>query len=117
MILYILLTGAFICSCYYTFKHFRTGSACCEVPEATKKIPVKDRNKKHYSYHYQYKIMNMTCTNCATIIENALNCIDGTYAKVNYNKRIVNIYSKTDNEKQFISAIHQSGYSILKSDF
>jgi copper chaperone CopZ len=91
------------------------GSACCGERDApVKKVKVKDKNKSHYVYSCTAYVEGMRCSNCARSVENALNSLDGIWAKANIEKKCVNILSKSlIDESLVISAVAKAGYTVL----
>ena len=90
----------------------RATSGCCDTGDNEKRIKVKDKNKDHYPYHTTLKIYDMHCQNCAIRIENAFNSQEGYYAKVDTDKNVVNILSKTKKEPdELIDIVTQAGYT------
>ena len=73
----------------YSYGHkMRHGGGCCGSHEAAeKKVKVADKNKDHYPYEVTLTIDGMTCSNCSRRVENALNRLDGVWAKVDLGER------------------------------
>lgn len=101
---------------YSYMKKLTKGGGCCgEFEEAEKKVKVKDRNKKNYPYKTIIKIDGMSCVNCATRVENALNALGDTLAEVQLGDRQATVYTKqpADLEK-FRKAVSNAGYTMLR---
>lgn len=98
-----------------TLKRILHGSACCgerNAPE--KKIKVADKNKSHYSHEYELLVDGMHCSNCVRHVENALNSIDGIWAKANLEQKKVTVLSKTVRDiSEFEKAVSNAGYTVL----
>ncbi len=98
-----------------TIKRVLYGSACCgerERPE--KKVKVKDRKKSHYCYKYKISVSGMHCSNCVRHVENALNSIEGIWAKANLGQKKVTVLSKTEYSfGDFEKFIDDAGYTAL----
>ena len=93
----------------------RHGSSCCgerDAPE--KKIKVLDKDKSNYPYRYVISVDGMHCSNCTRRVENALNSLDGLWAKANLEKKYVSVLSKKEvDEKLLTSQISEAGYTVL----
>ena len=97
-------------------KRILYGSACCgghDAPPA--KIRVHDKNKSHYPYTYVLSVDGMHCSNCSRRIENALNIMNGVWAKADLETKKVTVRSKTELNAEEISAkINEAGYTVLE---
>lgn len=111
-IIIILLTVLVCFGTYQTVKKFRKGGGCCgEHEQAKKRVSVKDKNKSHYPYSVDLKIKGMTCQNCARRVENALNTLDGIWAKVDLNSNTAHILLKQETDKkELCRMIASAGY-------
>ena len=93
----------------------KKGGGCCgDRAEAVPKAPVADRNKAHYPYAVEMKIGGMTCENCARRVENALNALDGVWARVRLDGGEAQVLCKAPPEEQALrQAVAQAGYAAL----
>lgn len=105
--------------CIFSLKSYlkKLRGGCCgaggDGPE--KKVKVADRNKEHYPYQATAEIDGMVCGNCATRVENALNSIDGVWAKVDLSKKQAAILSKQPLDEQEVrSAVRGQGYTVIR---
>lgn len=91
------------------------GSSCCGERDALpKKIKPSDKNKSHYSFEYTLSVDGMHCSNCTRRVENALNSMDGLWAKANLEKKSVSVLSKKELEPSFLETeISRAGYTVL----
>ena len=118
-VLIIILAAVIMYAVYQTVKKFRKGGGCCgEFEKSEKRTAVKDRNKSHYPYSVVLSIGGMTCENCARRVENALNSLEGVWAKVDLNSGTAKIYSKNEmDKKELCSIIAKAGYNAeLKNE-
>lgn len=95
----------------------RLSSGCCgssgEGPVKRKKVA--DKNPAHYPYEVQLTIDGMTCGNCAARVENALNELDGVWAKVDLGSQQAKVQMKSlIPESDLKNAVHQVGYTVMK---
>ena len=63
-------------------------SGCCGASSqpSVKKMKVRDKDKSHYPYSRLLKVDGMSCGNCASYVENALNSLEGVWAQVDLEK-------------------------------
>lgn len=100
---------------YHTVQKSRKGGGCCGEHETVKRISVSDRNKSHYPYQVELQISGMTCENCARRVENALNGIDGVWAKVDLGSRRARVLMKTEpDEKRIRETVSAAGYAVAE---
>ena len=113
-ILIIMLVMAAAWAVYRTVKRMRRGGGCCGGHEATeKKRTVRDRNKSHYPYEVELRIEGMTCENCARRLENALNALEGTWAKVDISSHRARVRLKMPPEETAIRrTVSDAGYIV-----
>ena len=105
--------------CVYTIysygKKLRQGGGCCGTRDAVeKKVKVSDHNRGHYPYTVTLDIDGMTCSNCSRRVENALNKMDGVWAKVNLgaHKATVRLKQEPD-EAALRAAVQGVGYTVV----
>lgn len=112
VILFIIIAVIFAIAIKIIIKRAKHGSACCGEHIMTEKSKqVKDKNKKNYPYSVKLKVTGMTCKNCAIKIENALNELDGIWAKVDKNNNTAFILSKKEiNVNELFTIIARAGY-------
>ena len=93
---------------------FKKGGGCCpEHEETVKRTVVRDRNKSHYPWKITLQIGGMTCDNCARKVENALNKLDGVWAKVSISDQKATVLCKTQPDAQLLSrTVQQAGYAV-----
>ena len=75
-----------------------------------------DKNKSHYPYEYILVVDGMRCSNCVRRVENALNSVDGFWAKANLEKKSVNVLSKTQAEASFFEKRIGEALDLTGSD-
>jgi len=111
----ILLAAAVVLSVKSIIHRIRCGSSCCGAKDApAKKVKVQDKNKSHYPNSCTLTIDGMHCGNCVRAVENALNSMDGVWAKVSLETKRAHILSKqaVDRER-FGKALADAGYTLL----
>ena len=101
----------------YSFvKKLRKGGGCCPEREVSeKKVKVADKDKSHYPYQTTLTIDGMTCANCATRVENALNSLPGVWAKVDLMGKIASVLLKQPPEADTLrKTVQDVGYTVLR---
>lgn len=99
-----------------TARNFKGDGDCCgggAKRPRIKKVRVDDTDEKHYPYETDVKIGGMTCENCVRAVENAINGIGGTWARVSLESGTAHVLSKEplDNAK-VKQAVEDAGYYI-----
>ena len=109
-----IIAAAVAWAVFHTVRKSRGGGGCCgEHEETVKRAPVKDRNKSHYPYTAELTVEGMTCENCARRVENALNALDGVWAKVDIGShRATARLKKPPEEEPLAQAIRDAGYVL-----
>lgn len=99
----------------FSIKSFlkRMSSGCCGGGDPEYRKSVKDKNKTHYPFTATLKIDGMSCKNCALHVENALNELEGVWAKVNLDKQSATVLMKSKlSDEQMARPILAAGYSV-----
>ncbi len=112
-ILIAALIAAFIIGAAAAYRRFTKGSSCCgDIAPSERSDSARDKNKSHYPFGTELVIEGMICENCAKKVENALNSLDGVYAKVDLSSSRARILTKAPaDEKALISAVARAGYT------
>lgn len=89
------------------------GENCCSsAPIAVKRTGPADKNKANYTCSATVSIQGMACKNCAARVENALNELDGIWAKVSLARSCAKVLSKKNIDEALIrDTITNAGYS------
>lgn len=97
----------------------KLASGCCGGGDAEKKIRVADKNKAHYPYAATLTVDGMMCAACETRVENALNAIDGVWAKASSSDGRVEVLMKTPvDEDAFRKVVNELGvYTLMKAEY
>lgn len=119
MATYLILAAVVLICAYAVYSYIRklrVGGGCCGEREAApKRVKVRDRDKRHYPYVLTVTVDGMVCANCARRVENALNSLDGVWARVEdvgSGRATVRTKSAPD-EAALRSAVRQAGYTVL----
>ena len=95
----------------------RLTSGCCgsSGDKAPNRVKVKDKDLSHYPHHCILKVDGMSCGNCAVHVENALNSMDGIWARVDLEAGEASVYMKQEYEdKALKDAVKDSGYTVFR---
>lgn len=116
IIIYIAAAVLIIYGIYYTVQKFRgkAKSSCCGTPEVKAVRKVEDTDESHYPYVYKLTIDGMKCSNCALNVENALDSMDGVWARVSLGQREARVLSKAKHERaDFEEALSKTAYEVI----
>lgn len=90
-------------------KHFKGEGGCCGGGGGDIAVRKKLENPKIGEYIIH--IEGMTCDNCRIRVENAINKLDGVYAKVSLKKKQAIVsYDREVDKKEIIKAVRAAGY-------
>ena len=94
----------------------RRGGGCCgEHGEDVRRRTVRDRNPAHYPYAATAEIGGMTCDNCAARVENALNALPGTWARVDLGRHSARIRCQEQPDlRKLRETVSLAGYAVLR---
>jgi copper chaperone CopZ len=115
IIIYVCAAVLIAFAVWRTVQEFRgkSRSGCCGTAEVVTAKKVVDTDASHYSYKYRLGIEGMHCSNCARSVENALNSMEGVWARVNLSRGEAEILSKQPaTEAQFRERLRKTGYSV-----
>lgn len=113
MEIFIILVIVLIC--IYSIKSYmkKLQSGCCGGESDEKRVRVRDKNPSHYPYEVNMTIKGMTCSHCKLRVENALNSLEGVWAKVDLDKGIALIRMKSEiSEEMLERAVKDAGYQV-----
>lgn len=115
-LIFALLAALLTAAVWLTIRRRKKGSACCGSPaENQKRVPAADKNPSHYPHRMQLIITGMTCENCAIRVENALNGVDGVWAKVDRGSGIADVRMKAETDLRLLAqAVAKAGYHAEK---
>ncbi len=97
----------------------KLASGCCGGGDAEKKIKVADKNRAHYPYAASLTVDGMMCAACETRVENALNTIDGVWAKASSSDGSVELLMKAPVDEELLrKTINELGvYTLMKAEY
>ena len=114
-ILILILIAVIAAAAYFSVKRLRKGGGCCgEHAAAEKRVGAKDRDPRHYPHSLTLRIGGMTCSNCARRVENALNALDGTWARADIGTHTAKVRTiNAPDEALLRRTVSDAGYSVL----
>jgi copper chaperone CopZ len=116
VVITVLAAALIVFAVYQTVQKARGKSkmaSCCGSGEPVRRKRLADRDASHYPYRYKLAIENMKCSNCAANVENALNDVEGNWAKVNLGKKEADVLSKLPRtEEDFAMALANTCYKV-----
>ncbi len=75
---------------------------------------IADTNEANYPYSVDLTILDMTCENCVKCVTDALNSIEGTWARVDLKTRSAHVLSKTPiDESAYRKVVSDAGYRAV----
>ena len=116
LLILIPLAAAVLFASLTVVRRIRKGGGCCGEHEATvRRIRVRDRNRSHYPYTVGLTVGGMTCDGCARKTENALNALDGVWARVDPSSGRGTVFCKSaPDEKTLREAVARAGYVVTE---
>ena len=110
----IILIIAILLATRQIYLRRKNGTSCCGTHEtAVRRVTVPDKNKSHYPHQIDLQIGGMTCENCARRVENALNTLDGTWAKVSISNHKAHILLKNPPDEALLArTVGDAGYAV-----
>ncbi len=97
------------------------GKSCCTDGE---RAPVRtvaasmedlDTDESHYPYRTELLIGGMSCDNCASRVERALNALPGTWSRVDLEAHTASVLTKEPLDRAACeAAVRDAGYYVMK---
>lgn len=112
----ILILVIAVFACRRMFRVFFGTSDCCGSGGAkAKRVRVADTDEAHYPYVEDVQVGGMTCPACASAVENALNALGGTWARVDADAGSAHVLSKRPLDADEIrGAVADAGYYVVR---
>lgn len=117
---YVVLVLAILLAVVYAVRSFakRLSGGCCgsSGSENVKRVRVSDKNPEHYPYAAVLTIDGMVCGGCTTRVENALNTLEGVWAKADLSQRraVVRMKREVDDADLRAAVNELKTYTVLK---
>ncbi len=101
------------------YRVFSLKDDCCgggpKEPKAkkTKPVEVEDTDEANYPHSLNVRVKGMTCEKCVERVQNALNSLPGTWARVDLATGEARILAKTPIDRDAIErAVEAAGYYV-----
>lgn len=95
-----------------------SGDGSCCGGKRTKKVKrthVEDTDEANYPYATDVSIGGMTCERCSAAVENALNGIDGVWARVDLAAKNAHVLSKQPLDMDCVKdVVREAGYYVIQ---
>lgn len=118
IVVLIIIAVIFVFALRKAYRTWTGKSSCCEGDsgiKTPKKVKVADTEEANYPYSADLKIGGMTCEKCVQHVQNALNSIDGTWARVDLDSKSAHVLSKNPiDEAAYEQAVSAAGYYIAR---
>lgn len=99
-------------------RQFKGESSCCGGDTGVKKprrVRVADTDEANYPYRDDLRIGGMMCEACARNVANAMNSVEGTWARVDWEKQTAHVLSKNPIDVDALAApVEAAGYYIVR---
>jgi Copper chaperone len=113
IILCVVIAAVVVLGVRHYRKNMRSGCCGSGGDAEPKKLKVQDRDLSHYPYEKILDVNGMTCQNCVTHVQNALNGLNGVYSKVNLERKKAVVHMKEELPDQILrKAVADAGYTV-----
>lgn len=114
LLLGLALAAVLAWAVWHSVKKAKKGGGCCGEHETVALDPVKDRNPAHYPYLVSLELGGMSCENCARRVANALNQLEGVWARVDLSSKRAEVRCKEQPvETMLRRAVSEAGYAVM----
>lgn len=92
---------------------------CCsgdarQTGRSFRPVTIEDTDESHYPYLADLTISGMHCDNCARNVTNALDSVEGTWARVDLGTRTAHVLSKGPiDQAAYRDVVGQAGYRVI----
>ena len=93
------------------------GSGSCDNAgrKKVKAVKVTDTDEANYPYREVLSIGGMSCEGCVQNVQNALNAVEGTWARVDLTSRTAEVLSKQPiDDAKLEAAVEAAGYRVIR---
>jgi copper chaperone CopZ len=92
---------------------------CCsgdarQTGRSFRPVTIEDTDESHYPYHADLTISGMHCDNCVRNVTNALDSVEGAWARVDLGTRTAHVLSKGPiDQAAYRDVVRQAGYRVI----
>lgn len=92
---------------------------CCsgdarQTGRSFRPVTIEDTDESHYPYHADLTISGMHCDNCVRNETNALDSVEGAWARVDLGTRTAHVLSKGPiDQAAYRDVVRQAGYRVI----
>lgn len=119
VILLIVIVVGMVFAGKHMYRVFSLKDDCCgggpKEPKSkkAKAVVVEDTDEANYPHSLVVHVKGMTCEKCVDRVQNALNALPGTWARVNLETGEANILAKSPIDRDAIErAVEDAGYYV-----
>ena len=119
LILLIVIIALMVFALRRAYRVFSLKDDCCgggpKEPKAKKMkaVVVEDTDEANYPHSLSVRVKGMTCEKCVERVQNAINALPGTWARVNLETGEARILAKAPIDRDVIErAVEDAGYYV-----
>lgn len=117
VIICVVIAVAMVFAGRQAIRTFSGDGSCCGKKSAkkAKRVHVADTDEANYPYTADVPVGGMTCEKCVAAVENALNGIDGVWARVSLDAKNAHVLSKQPLDMARVKdALRDAGYYVIQ---
>lgn len=117
VIICIVIAVAMVFAGRQAIRTFSGDGSCCGKKSAkkAKRVRVADTDEANYPYATDVPVGGMTCAKCVAAVENALNGIDGVWARVDLDAKNAHVLSKQPLDMARVKdVVRDAGYYVMQ---
>lgn len=118
VVVILIIAVIFVFALRQAYRTWTGKASCCEGDsgiKTPKKVKVTDTDEGNYPYSQDLKIGGMTCEKCVQHVQNALNSVDGTWARVDLDSKSAHVLSKKPIDLDaYEKVLETAGYYVAR---
>ena len=117
VIICIVIAVCMVFAARRAVRTFSGDGSCCGKKSAkkAKRVRVTDTDEANYPYAADVPVGGMTCEKCVAAVENALNGIEGVWARVDLSAKSAHVLSKQPLDMDRVKdAVREAGYYVMQ---
>ena len=123
VIIVVVIAILMVFAIRHAYRVFSLKDDCCGGgPKASKAkrvaaATVEDTDEANYPFSLDVKVKGMTCEKCVGRVQNALNALPGTWARVDLGSGMAHILAKSPIDRDAVErAVEDAGYYVSHRD-